>query len=191
MGLDLVTLAEYKTYANILGTSQDAAISAMIPRISNLVKTICRRTFVDYVDDAKVDVFRGGQPKLYLTESPLITLQSLEFSSDYGSSYTALTEFTDYVVDTEDNSVELLAEPYKSYKRVNAFRATYNAGYEVLPPDLKLAVMDALMHQIRNDGAIHSTKSIGSNTTQMDYLTNAQLPAHIRRVLQLYCDNYN
>lgn len=191
MGLDLVTLAEYKTYANILGTSQDAAISAMIPRISNLVKTICRRTFVDYVDDAKVDVFRGGQPKLYLTESPLLTLQSLEFSSDYGSSYTALTEFTDYVVDTEDNSVELLAEPYKSYKRVNAFRATYNAGYEVLPPDLKLAVMDALMHQIRNDGAIHSTKGIGSNTTQMDYLTNAQLPAHIRRVLQLYCDNYN
>ena len=181
MGLDLVTLAEYKTYANILGTSQDAAISAMIPRISNLVKTICRRTFVDYVDDAKVDVFRGGQPKLYLTESPLLTLQSLEFSSDYGSSYTALTEFTDYVVDTEDNSVELLAEPYKSYKRVNAFRATYNAGYEVLPPDLKLAVMDALMHQIRNDGAIHSTKGIGSNTTQMDYLTNAQLPAQIGR----------
>lgn len=191
MGLDLVTLAEYKTYANILGTSQDAAISAMIPRISNLVKTICRRTFVDYVDDPRVEVFRGGYEHLYLNESPLISLQSLEFSEDYGSTYTALVEFTDYVVDVEDNSIEFITEPYKNYKRVNAFKATYTAGYEVLPPDLKLAVLDALMHQIRNDGAIHSTTKIGSNTTQMDYLTNAQLPAHIRRVLQLYSDNYN
>jgi hypothetical protein len=191
MGLDLVTLAEYKTYANILGTSQDAAISAMIPRISNLVKQICRRTFVDYVDDAKVDVFRGGYVKLYLPESPLIVLQSLEFSSDFGATYTTLTEFTDYVVDVSDSAVEFITEPYSSYSRVNAFRATYNAGYEVLPPDLKLAVMDALMHQIRNDGAIHSTGSIGSNTTQLEYLANAQLPAHIRRVLQLYSDNYS
>lgn len=191
MGLDLVTLAEYKTYANILGTSQDAAISAMIPRISNLVKQICRRTFLDYVDDAKVEVFRGGYEKLYLDESPLIAMQSLEFSEDYGSTYTALVEFTDYVVDVEDNSIEFITDPYKSYKRVNAFKATYNAGYEVLPPDLKLAVMDALMHQIRNDGAIHSTAGIGSNSAQIEYLTNAQLPAHIRRVLQLYSDNYN
>ena len=191
MGLDLVTLAEYKTYANILGTSQDAAISAMIPRISNLVKAICRRTFLDYVNDAKVEVFRGGYEKLYLNESPLIAVQSLEFSEDYGSTYTALVEFTDYVVDVEDNSLEFITDPYKSYKRVNAFKATYTAGYEVLPPDLKLAVMDALMHQIRNDGAIHSTAGIGSNSAQIEYLTNAQLPAHIRRVLQLYSDNYN
>jgi hypothetical protein len=191
MGLDLVTLAEYKTYANILGTSQDAAISAMIPRISNLVKSICRRTFVDYVDDPRVEVFRGGHEKIHLSESPLLALQSLEFSEDYGSTYIALVEFTDYVVDVEDSSVEFITDPYKSYKRVNAFKATYTAGYEVLPPDLKLAVMDALMHQIRNDGAIHSTAGIGSNSAQIEYLTNAQLPAHIRRVLQLYSDNYN
>ena len=191
MGLDLITLAEYKTYANILGTSQDAAISAMIPRISNLVKTICRRTFVDYRDDPRVEVFRGGHERLYLNESPLIALQSLEFSEDYGNTYTALTEFTEYVVDVENGAVEFIIEPYKSYKRVNAYKATYTAGYEVLPPDLKLAVMDALMHQIRNDGAIHSTAGIGSNSAQIEYLTNAQLPAHIRRVLQLYSDNYN
>ena len=191
MGLDLVTLAEYKTYANILGTSQDAAISAMIPRISNLVKAICRRTFLDYVDEAKVDTARGGAAKLYLTESPLLTVQSVEYYTDYGSTYTTLTEFTDYVVDQQDSSIEFIVEPYMSYARVNAFKVTYTAGYETLPPDLKLAVMDALMHQIRNDGAIHSTAGIGSNSAQIEYLTNSQLPAHIRRVLQLYSDNYN
>lgn len=191
MATDLITLQEYKTYANILGNTQDAQITAMIPRISSFVKQICRRTFVDYVDDAKVDVYRGGTAKLYLQETPLISMQTVEFSYDYGSSYTSLVEFTDYVVDQQESCVEFLQTYYQKFSQANAFKLTYTCGYEVLPQDLKLAVLDTLMHQIRNDGAIHSTKTIGSSTTQMDYLTNAQLPAHIRRTLQLYSENYN
>ena len=42
MGLDLVTLAEYKTYASINSTNQDSDISALIPQISNLaVDLLC------------------------------------------------------------------------------------------------------------------------------------------------------
>lgn len=191
MGLDLITLQEYKTYASITGTTQDAQITAMIPRISSFVKQLCRRTFVDYVEDARVDVYRGGTTKLMLRETPLLSMQAVEFSYDYGSSYTSLVEYTDYVVDAEDSSVELLQAYYKSFNQANAFRLTYTCGYEVLPQDLKLAVLDTLMHQIRNDGAIHSTKGVGSNTTLMDYLIGDQLPAHIRRTLQLYSENYN
>ena len=191
MATDLITLQEYKTYANILGTTQDAQITAMIPRISSFVKQICRRTFVDYVDDAKVDVYRGGTAKLYLLETPLIAMQGVEFSYDYGLTYSSLVEYTDYVVDQQESCVEFLQTYYQSFNQANAFKLTYTCGYEVLPDDLKLAVLDTLMHQIRNDGAIHSTKAIGSSTTQLEYLTNAQLPAHIRRTLQLYSENYN
>lgn len=191
MGLDLITLQEYKTYANILGNTQDAQITAMIPRVSSFVKQICRRTFVDYVDDAKVDVFRGGVDKLVLQETPLIAMQGVEFSYDYGQTYTSLVEYTDYVVDQATANIELLQDYYKKFNQANAYKVTYTCGYETLPSDLKLAVLDTLMHQIRNDGAIHSTKAIGSSTTQLEYLTNAQLPAHIRRTLQLYSENYN
>lgn len=191
MGLDLITLQEYKTYANILGNSQDTQISAMIPRVSNLVKQICRRTFVDYVNDAKVDTYRGGVNKLILRETPLISMQSVEFSSDYGANYTTLVEYTDYVVDQEDSCIEFLQPYYISFSAPNAYRLTYTCGYEVLPQDLKLAVLDTLMHQIRNDGAIHSTKNVGSNSVLIDYLTSDQMPAHIRRTLQLYSENYN
>lgn len=191
MGIDLITLQEYKTYANILGNSQDAQISAMIPRVSNLVKQICRRTFVDYVDDAKVDTYRGGTSKLILRETPLIAMQSVEMSTDYGSTYTSLVEFVDYVIDQEDGCVEFILPYYKTVNAPNAFRVTYTCGYETLPQDLKLAVLDTLMHQIRNDGAIHSTKNVGSNSVLIDYLTSDQMPAHIRRTLQLYSENYN
>lgn len=191
MAIDLISLQEYKTYANILGTTQDAQITAMIPRISSFVKQLCRRTFVDYVDDPRVDTYRGGTTKLIVRETPLLSMQAVEFSYDYGQSYTSLVEYTDYVVDQEDGCVELLQSYYQNFKQANAFKLTYTCGYETLPSDLKLAVMDTLMHQIRNDGAIHSTKSIGSNTTVMDYLTSDQLPAHIRRTLQLYSENYN
>ena len=60
MGLDLVTLEEYKAYAAINSTNQDAAITAIIPIVSELVKNYCRRTFVDYIDEAKTEVFSGG-----------------------------------------------------------------------------------------------------------------------------------
>lgn len=191
MGIDLITLQEYKTYANILGSAQDAQISAMIPRVSSLVKQICRRTFVDYVDDPRVDTYRGGVSKLIVRETPVLSVQGLEFSSDYGANYTSLTEYTDYVVDAEDGCIEFLLPYYASFNAPNAFKLTYTCGYETLPEDLKLAVLDTLMHQIRNDGAIHSTKGVGSNSVLIDYLTSDQLPAHIRRTLQLYSENYN
>lgn len=191
MATDLITLQEYKTYANILSNAQDAQIAAMIPRVSSFVKQVCRRTFVDYVDDARTSVYRGGTAKLYLEETPLIALQSVEFSSDYGLTYSSLVEYTDYVVDQQESCVEFLQSYYQQVNQVNAFKLSYTCGYEVLPPDLKLAVLDTLQHQIRNDGAVHNTRAVGSGTTQLEYLTNAQLPAHIRRTLQLYSENYN
>jgi Phage gp6-like head-tail connector protein len=68
MGANLVTLAEYKAYAGITSTNQDAEINSIIPKASQLVKSICRRTFIDYVNDSKEEVFSGGWNKLFLKE---------------------------------------------------------------------------------------------------------------------------
>lgn len=190
MGLDLITLAEYKAHVGILGDSQDAQIKSLIPKASALIKSLCRRTFLDYVDDVKVDVFKGGRKKLFLLESPLLAVQSVEFSNDYGKTYTALDEYTDYVIDVEDSSVEFILDYYADYYQVNAFKVTYTAGYEELPVDLKLAVIDTITYLLRNESAVHSNKAVGTNTMQIEYITNSQMPVHIRRVLALYSDNY-
>jgi hypothetical protein len=97
---DLVTKAEYKIYSGISSTTQDAEITALITKVSAFVKTFCRQTFIDYVDEPKVENFNGGGfDTYYLKEYPVISVNSLEYSTDYGQTFTAATVYTDWVYD--------------------------------------------------------------------------------------------
>lgn len=189
MGLDLITKAEYKAYAGISSTNKDVEIDALIPRISALVKTYCRRTFIDYVIDEKVEYFSGGDLYLTLKEYPLIELISFEQSIDYGQTYLGLTEYTDFAVDRSTSNIHcMIPSGFPLY--INGYRATYNAGFTAVPEDLKLAVIDLLTYYLRNDAAIHSNKAPGTNTVQIEYISTTSLPANIRRVLDLYVADY-
>ena len=71
MGLPLITLAEYKAYEGITNPNQDTEITSIIPKVSELVKNYCRRSFVDYLDDTKTELFSGGDI-FYLKEFVLL-----------------------------------------------------------------------------------------------------------------------
>jgi hypothetical protein len=205
MGLDLVTLTEYKVYAGITSTTQDTLINNLIPIVSNFTKTFCARSFVDYVDDPKIEVFKGGQPKLLMSEYPLIAVSSVEYSNDFGLTYSSLTEFTDYVVDNEDSSIQAIApisvfpirrkeintEAYTFPEKTNAYKVTYTAGFDPLPSDLKVAVLDLLGYYLRSDMAVKSQRTAGSSTVQVEYITKNTLPAHIGRVFDIYTSAWN
>ena len=189
MGNPLISLAEYKTYSQINSPNQDAEITLLIPKVSQLIKTYCRQSFNDYVDDPKVEHFSGGYSELLLKEHPVISVASVELSTDYGQTYIQLTEFVDYVFSPESNSVlPIGATSFK--KLVNGYKVSYTCGYETLPEDLKLAALDLVTYYRKNDGAIHSPKAPGSNTVQIEYISTASLPAHIRRILDLYVADY-
>ncbi len=186
MGTALVTRAEYKSYANIASTNFDSQIDSLIPKVSELVKTYCRRTFIDYVEDSKIDITNGGYgAALNLTEYPVIAVQSVDYSEDYGQTYTSLTEFTDYVLDIENGQVVNISTGDWP-KLVNGYQITYTGGYEELPTDLKLAVFDLITYYMKNDSAIHSNKAPGTNSVQIEYVTSTALPSHIKRILDLY-----
>ena len=53
-----------------------------------------------------------------------------------------------------------------------------------------MAVLDLVTYYRRHDAAIHSSKNPGSNTVQIEYISTTSLPAHIRRVLDLYKADY-
>lgn len=190
MAKDLITLEEYKAYAGITNPNQDGLITSLIPKVSALVKNLCRRSFVDYIDDAKVEKFNGGLGSTYyLKEYPLIAVSSMEISNDYGASYTEMVEFTDYAVDSEEHAiVSLSANGFT--KKVNGYIVTYTAGYETLPEDLKLAIFDLVTYYIKNDMAVHSSKAPGTNTVQIEYVTTTNLPSHIKRIFDLYTASY-
>lgn len=188
--MDLVGLEEYKTYAGITNPNQDDVITSLIPKVSALVKNYCRRTFVDWVDEQKTEVFNGGEC-FNLAEFPVINIISVEYSSDYGQNYTALTEYTDWVLDRSTDQIKPLTVSGLFTPVINGYRVTYVAGYEVLPEDLKLAVLDLITYYLKNDAAVHSPKAPGTNSVQIEYISTTSLPAHIKRVLDLYMANYN
>lgn len=186
MGANLVTLQEVKNYKGISSTNQDAVITSIIPKVSQLVKTICKRSFIDYVDDDKVEYHRGGL-LILPHEIPILSITSLEYSGDYGQNYTTLNEGIDYIVDPDTSDIH----PTLTFPEgVKAYRLTYKAGYEELPEDLKLAVLDLVDYYMKNDAAVHSPKAPGTNSVQIEYISSNKLPAHIKRVLDQYVSHY-
>jgi hypothetical protein len=188
MALNLITRQEYKAYAGIKSTNYDVEIDELIPRVSQLVKNYCRRTFVDYMDTEKIEVFSGDCDKLILSESPVVSVNLVQQSDDYGQTYRNLVRFTDWI-DDGDYIVPLNADEYWA-KKIRGYRIIYTAGYEDVPADVALAVMDLVTYYRQNDGAIHSTKAPGTNNVQIEYISTTSLPAHIRRVLDLYVADY-
>jgi len=194
MALNLVTLAEYKTYAGIKSTNYDREIAGLIPRVSELVKKYCNKTFVDYVDADKIEYFNGatsfggsGQSKFILHESPVISVSEVALSVDYGQNYTPLVLYVDWVQDGD----EVLAIGSQGFiKYIRGYRVTYRAGYDDVPTDVALAIMDLITYYRSSDMSVHSNKAPGTNNVQIEYISTTQLPAHIKRVLDLYKSDY-
>jgi hypothetical protein len=187
MATNLITKAEYKAYAGLNSVNQDTEIDLLIIKVSELVKTYCHRTFIDYYDEAKTEVFQGGFKELLLKETPVVNIVSVNYSADYGQTYTKLTKFTDWV--QKEDSV-LAVNPSGFTEKINGYKVVYFAGYEKVPADLSLSVMDLITYYRNHDVSIHSTKTPGSNSVQIEYISTTSLPAHIKRVLDLYTADY-
>lgn len=180
---DLITLQEYKTYSGISSPNHDVEINNLITKVSTLVKNFCKCSFTDFVDEDKVEVFNGGMGSFILQETPVLQVLDVEYSADFGRTYASLAEYTAWV---EDYGHVVAVNPNGWSRQLRGYRVTYRAGYETVPEDLKLAVFDLLTYYRRNDGAIHSTKAPGTNNIQIEYISTTSLPAHIRRVLDMY-----
>ena len=197
MALNLITISEYKTYAGIKSTNYDKEIVGLIPRVSEFVKNYCGRTFVDYVDTDKVEYFNGGVNKFLLAENPIISVSSVGYSIDFGQTYTNLTQYKDWILDNNaicslnTNAVTSLITVNRGFPEViRGYCVTYRAGYEDVPSDVALAIMDLVTYYRKNDMSVHSTKAPGTNNVQIEYISTTSLPAHIKRVLDMYRSDY-
>jgi len=187
MATNLVTKSEYKNYLGITSTNKDQEIDFLIPKVSSLVKTYCRRSFIDYYDEAYIEYFEGGFDRFLLKETPLVSVQEVELSTDYGQTYTSLTEYTDWI--SSGDSIRCIgASRFPEY--IRGYRVSYFAGYEAVPDDLKLAVLDLVEYYSKNNGAVHVNRDVTPNVTQIQYVATTQFPAHIKRVLDQYIADY-
>lgn len=185
---DLVTKADFKTYMSISSTNQDAIIDFLIPKISAFVKTYCRRDFIDWITIPKEEYFNGGIPFYSVQEQPVIGIQDLFYSTDYGQTYTALVLYTDYAID--GNILYPISNTEFPYT-LRGYRLVYTAGYTSVPNDLKLAVYDLISYYMKNDATVNAVKRTNTTTMQIEYITDTALPSHIKRVLDMYVLDYN
>ena len=191
---DIVTLSDYKDAEGIGSPKDDLRISRIIPSVSELVKTYCANTFVDFVSSDKTEEFDiyWDTYAVQLTESPVISITSVQERSGYDQSYATLTtgayEFyldkrTDSVIRTNESGTRL------NWKHgVGSVKVVYRAGYSSTPEDLKLAVFDLVTYYLKDEHKERRTLGGASiqnqsSTTQRD---NVAFPDHIKRVLDLY-----
>jgi len=190
---DLITLQEYKTAQAITQPKDDARLNVLIPSVSQLIKTYCGNSFVDYYSSNKTETFTidWGTHVVELTESPVNAIVSVQEAQSYGGAYTTLTTAAqEYVLSTETDCVyRTTSSGYRNWPvGIETVKVVYTAGYSAIPGDLKLAVLDLVTyylkdeHKLRQSIAGASLQNQGSST-QRD---NVSFPDHIKRVLDLY-----
>ena len=191
-GEDLISLADYKTLADITSSTSDTKLGELIDSISQLVKTYCGVSFLDYYTSAKTEFFTKpyGTYILELTESPVVQIQTVQERTSPTADYSTLTENTDYVLDSSTDCLyRMSGVSYKNWESTpNAVKIVYTAGYSELPQDLRLAVVDLITYYHKNEQKQRQTIACATiqNSSTTSMRDSPAFPDHIKRVLDLY-----
>ncbi len=191
---DLTTLNDYKAAEGINSPKDDARLNFLIPSVSELVKTYCANSFVDYYSSNKIDTLNIDWDThiIQLTESPVTTIVSVEERNSYGDAYVTLTTGNyEYFLDSATDSImrTTSGSTYRNWRRgPGAVRVTYKAGYSTLPSDLRLAVFDLITYYLKDEHKERRSIAGASiqNQSSSSQRNNVAFPDHIKRVLDLY-----
>ena len=191
---DLVTLEEYKDAENIVTTKDDTRLSALIVSVSQLVKTYCANSIIDFYSTNKTETFNidWNSHIVQLTESPIVEVSLVQERDSYQESYTTLTTTAhEYFLDEKTDSIirTNAGNTYKNWPRgAGAVKVIYKAGYASTPADLKLAVIDLITYYHKDEHKQRRTIAGASiqNETSTSQRNNVAFPDHIKRVLDLY-----
>ena len=191
---DLITLEEYKDAENINTTKDDTRLSALIVSVSQLVKTYCANSIIDFYSTNKTETFNidWNSHIVQLTESPIVEVSLVQERDSYQESYTTLTTTAhEYFLDEKTDSIIRTnsGNTYKNWPRgAGAVKVIYKAGYASTPADLKLAVIDLITYYHKDEHKQRQTIAGASiqNQASTSQRNNVAFPDHIKRVLDLY-----
>ena len=186
MGTSLVTLAEYKQSQGISSSDQDKQIELLLTNISNFVKEYCNRSFIDYYDTDKVEIFNGYTKDVFVSEIPIIQVVSVKTSVDGGVTKTTLTEITDYIVNKELGIITAINTHFVADNAWSpiSLEVTYNAGYLQAPDDIKQAVIELVKYY--KDREYVLSKTISGTGFQGPPTIKDGLPSYIQNILDIH-----
>ena len=199
---NLIALSDYKVAEGIQSTKDDAKLDLLINSVSQLVKTYCGNSIIDYYSTAigenpanntKTETLsiNWASNIVQLTESPVVAVHSVKERDDLTSSYTTLVANQDYYVDLSTDSIYRVMPNGTAKNWANgpgAVEVVYNAGYASCPQDLRLAVFDLVTYYHKDEHKARQTIAGASiqNQSSTSQRNNVAFPDHIKRVLDLY-----
>jgi len=190
---NLITLEDYKEAEGINTPKEDLRLANLIPSVSQLIKTYCGNSIIDYYSVNKEETINVNWDTniVQLTESPIINIITVEERDSYSSPYTILTQPAyDYYLDTNtDSLIRTNASGYRNWRKgPGAVRVVYRAGYSECPADLKLAVQDLITYYLKDEHKERKVMGGASiqNAASSSQTNNVAFPDHIKRVLDLY-----
>jgi hypothetical protein len=187
---NLISVDTYKEIAGISSTKEDTKLDILVPSVSQLVKTYCGNSIIDFYTTNKVEVLNidWDTHLVQLTESPVNAIVSVETRENPTAAYTTLDSSKYYLDTTTDSVFRVESSGYKNWQKgAGAVKITYTAGYASTPADLTLAVADLITYYLRDEYKVRQTLSGATNqnpeSTSRD---GVAFPDHIKRVLDLY-----
>ena len=197
---NLVTIQQYKDFSGLQGVQSDARISTLIPQVTQIVKTYCGSSIVDFYSTNKTEYFDikdNLTTRLMLDESPVTTVVTVKERQSQSDAYvTLITGNSDnsgkyeYIVDTiTDSIVRTSSTGEKSFKKgFKAVEVVYKAGYSTAPDDLKLAVFDLIKYYMKDErkARMQIAGAMVENPTTSGIAGNIGFPDHIKRILDFY-----
>ena len=180
---NLITVDKYKDLEGISSTKEDTKLDIFVPAVSQLVKTYCGNSIIDFYSTNKVETLSvdWGTHIVQLTESPVNTIVSVQERQNPAADYETLTA-SDYYLDTTTDSVlRLSGSGYKNWHQgAGAVIVTYTAGYETVPLDLQLAVADLVTYYLRDEHKARQTlQGATRENAESSIRNNPAFPDHI------------
>jgi hypothetical protein len=184
----ILDLNTYKSYKNIKSTDKDTKQTLIIDAVNAFIEEYCGRVFTTYYNTDKTEYFNANDSEIFPNEYPIVSITSLEYSTDAGQTYaTALTEYTDYVIDNDSQAIISLLGSFATVTYgTNSLKLVYKGGYEKPPKDLILAAVHLADYYESEEYIPRKSLAGASTDTIIQPDMTARLPSHIRRVLENY-----
>jgi len=162
---DLISLANYKAYAGITGTAQDAQLTALIAQASALIRRLCGRDLANGFEltSRTEDISGSGLNTLRVREWPITTIASISYVDANGTA-TEIDSTAYRIVPNGYGLIGLLEAVNARYatrfdysysvtnfgwvpnwrKSIGNVRVVYTGGFSPIPLDLQSACMQAV-----------------------------------------------
>ena len=154
----LISIAEYKVWAGISGTAQDALLTVLVDAVSMEVRRMCDRNLTNGFESvSRTERYSGtGEQTIQLTEWPVASITSVTVYTAGGTA--EVLDSSTYRVNG-DSGVLSRIDPVRGRFPVTAFgsveatfstqpwfeegfdnvQVVYTGGYATIPADLKMA----------------------------------------------------